>query len=369
MIRSRWLPAAVLSGALACWGGYRLTGGGEISGKAGPSQASFQAPPAAARKSSPGAAWRGILQDCGTSDPALIRQRLAALKEQWLEEDLHVIAQTSARLLRSGEDAATGLPFEVGPGGSIRSWPGMRVFLLDILAIADPDLAAETAREILATTRSAEEYALALKPLLAEGPWRASDAELETHLSKLLQRQEWQESEGFAEALDLSRVVASPGTAEILARWMDRSPPAREVGEMALHETAAESPDLFVGLLAQDPSLLDNRGDLRASLMARATVSDETQAAQVQDYLRNPAIPAAEKESFLALYPLRSATTGYRLYGPLPKPYDRDQVAADDRKALETVGAWKADPALSGLLPALNSLEGRLQGWVKQAGD
>jgi hypothetical protein len=245
----------------------------------------------------------------------------------------------------------------------------MRVFLLDFLSIADPDLAVEIAREILASTSSAEEYAVALKPLLLKGPWRASDEELQGHFSKLLSTPEWQTREGLAEALDLSRAASSTGTAEVLARWVDGSPPARQAGEMALHETAAKAPSVVVGLIAEDRALFADQPELRASLMARAAVSDEGQAAGVDAYLRDPSVSRREKESFLNLYPLRGATTGYRLYGQPPKPFDRGQVVTDDRAALEVVNHWVADPALEDLAPSLKSLQGRLQDWVEQAGD
>lgn len=317
------------------------------------------------------AEWRALLEECkGDPDPEILRERLAKLKAGWLEEDdLHLVAQTAAQLLRSGEDAETGIPFKIGTGSSIRGWPSMRVFLLDVLAITDPDLASVVAREILASTNSAEEFAVALKPLVESGTWKASDAELADHFSRLLSHAEWQDRAGFLEALDLSRVVSSPATTEALARWMDTSPQASSAGEMALHETAAQAPGLLVGLVSAEPALFSDQPDLRAGLMARAEISKEAQAVGVESYLRDAAVPAGEKEQFLALFPLRSTTTGTRLYGAAPMPFERGKVAADDRAALEAVGRWKEDPALSTLLPSLEALEGRLQGWVRQAGD
>jgi hypothetical protein len=124
-----------------------------------------------------------------------------------------------------------------------------------------------------------------------------------------------------------------------------------------------------VELITGDRTLFEDQPELRASLMARATVSDGTQATDVDDYLRDPSISREEKEQFLDLYPLRSATTGYRLYGQPPKPFDRSQVVADDRAALEAVNHWMLDPAMADLAPSMKSLQDRLQTWVKQAGD
>jgi len=359
----------VISGGLLWWG-LAAGPGRDASGEAVVSPGENPALQPSSRHRTITSDWNSVLANCDESaDPELIRRQLADLKGEWLQEDLHEVAQSIGQLLKNGQDAKTGLRFEVGPGGNLRGWPTMRVFLLDVLAIADPDLAVEIAREVLASTSSAEEYAMALKPLLMEGPWRASDEELQAHFTKLLSTPEWQTREGFVEALDLARVVSSPGTAEILARWMDASPPALVAGEMAIHETAAKSPGVLVDILAKDSSLFADQPELRAGLMARATISDESQAGSVEGYLKDPSVPLAEKQQFLDLYPLRSATTGYRLYGKSPKPFDRGQVAADDRAALAAVNRWKADPAMAELLPSMNSLEDRLSAWTKQSGD
>lgn len=314
--------------------------------------------------------WRECLSRCETGDdPAALKQWLSNTRNRWLEEEPDVVAQTIAQLLRSGADAQTGIPFETGPGRALRGWPTLRVFLLDMLSITDPDLAMEIGREILNSTTSAEEFAVALKPMTLGGPWRASDEELAGYFSKMLDTPAWQNSAGLAEALDLSRIAASPEVVGTLAHWVDQSPPALKAGSFALHETAAEHPALVSELISTDDTLFAKQPDLRASLMARANVSDGAQASQVEAYLKNPAISHAEKQQFLTLFPLRSATTGYRLYGKPPSPFQKDQVAANDRVALGMVSAWKSDPDLAGLAGDFATLEGRLQSWARQAGN
>lgn len=373
MIRTRrfLVPAgALLTGGALWWGLDAWSGDKSVAPPVPKAPQQTALPSASPRQRDISTAWREILAHCQDGqDAETTRNQLIALREKWLEEDdLYVVAQSISQLLGTGEDAKTGLGLEVGPQG-LRGWPTLRVFLLDFLSVADPDLAVEIAREILASTSSAEEYAVALKPLLMKGPWRASDEELQSHFAKLLSTPEWQTREGLAEALDLARIAPSSGTTDVLARWVDASPPAAEAGEMALHETAAKSPSVVVGLIAEDRTLLEDQPELRASLMARATVSDTNQATDVDAYLRDPSVSRQEKENFLRLYPLRSATTGYRLYGQPPKPFDRGEVVADDRAALEAVTHWMTDPAMADLSPSLKSLQGRLQTWVKQAGD
>lgn len=314
--------------------------------------------------------WRELVALCEKGgDAESLKRRLAETKERWLLEEPEVLAGVIGQLLRQGDDAATGIPFETGPGGALRGWPTLRVFLLDMLAVTDPDLAGGIAREVLAGTGSAEEFAVALKPLLLGGPWQAPAAELEGHFSSLLGNPAWQDKVGLAEALDLSRNAALPGTTAALARWVDRAPPAAEAGIMALHETAAAHPKLALELIASDGTLFNAQPELRASLLARATISDPEQAAGIEYYLRNPSIPVSEKQQFLALFPLRSASTGFRLYGSPPSPFDGAAVRADDRAALDAAGRWKTDPAMAELGTGLQSLEQRLQGWVRQGGD
>ena len=314
--------------------------------------------------------WRECLSRCEKNDdPAALKRWLADARNRWLEEEPDVVAQTIGQLLRSGADAETGIPFETGPGRALRGWPTLRVFLLDVLSVSDPDLAAEIAREILDTTRSAEEFAVALKPLTLGGPWRASDEELAGYFSKMLDTPAWQNSAGLAEALDLSRFAGVTEVVAALAHWVDHSPPAVKAGSFALHETAAEHPKLLSELISSDAGLFDEQPDLRASLMARVDVSDATQAGQIDAYLKNPAISAAEKQEFLSLFPLRSATTGYRLYGKPPSPFQKEQVQAGDQVALQMVTAWKSQQELSGLAGDLAKLEQRLQSWARQSGN
>lgn len=311
--------------------------------------------------------WRGLLDACrAPRDPAERQRLLLATKERWLGEDPAEVAERIGELLRRGEDAATGIPFETGPGGALVGWPTLRVFLLDVLAVTDPDLAGAIAREVLASTTSAEEYAVALKPLLMGGVWRTSDEELGARFSTLLGNPDWQADVGLAEALDLARVAALPATTALLARWVDGDPVAVKAGEMALHETAAARPELLVGLLATDPALLGERPGLRASLMARALVSDPAQSAGVAGYLADSSVPLAEKRDFLRLFPLRATTTGHRLYGKPHAPFDRNAIQADDLAALQAVESWRAAPGLAPLAGELDAAATRLRGWVGQ---
>lgn len=375
--RHPWLAAALIAAAVTgafCWRAGKPVPETVTVPAAAPAAAKQPREDAAGPRTARGQMndeWLRLLATCGKNpDPEELRQELAALKRRWLTEgDPAVTGDMCAQLLRSGDDAATGIPFEVGSTRTLTGWPTMRIFLLEVLATADPDLACEVGREILASTGSAEEYAVALKALTSKGPWRASDQELEGHFKTMLGKPEWQRSAGFAEGLDLARNLGTSDAITSLATWLQSSPPARELGQMAIHETAAENPQLVVKLMAEQPGLLEGDGSLRSSLLARAAISEQAQSGMVEDYLHNPAVPVEEKRQFLKLYPLRSASSGIRLYGTPPSPYQQSNVVQDDQAALQAVTRWKTDPALSDLLPEMNKLEGRLQTWVQQAAD
>lgn len=289
-------------------------------------------------------------------DPAAVRQRLTETKYRWTETDPQALAQALRRLLASGQDASTGLPFRVGNHGHLADWPTLRVFLLDLLATSDPELAMETARELLPAARSAEEYATALRSLTRPGLGRAPDAELLGHFDHLLTRQDWQNSPGFAETFDLPRFLGTPEAARHLAD----SAANDKLRSMALHEFAAERPAAVIEALAQDPHP-------RADLMARADPQDPAQLAAIDAYLRDPTLPQEDALTFLKTFPLRSATTGYRLYGKTPAPYTYERITAGDRQAAALADTWAADPALAPYHPQINALKSRLAQWAEQA--
>lgn len=304
--------------------------------------------------------WRAFQEWLKTGpSPDRIRAKLLAIRERWVAGDSVVLAQVIQELLRTGDDATLPLEFEVGPHGSLDGWPSLRVFLLDALNASDPDLSSAMARKELAETRSAEEFAVALRCLVRKGPGQASPAELQGLFSRMLAEPTWRKSVGLAEALDVARVIGTVDAARELLAWPGESGLKR----MAMDEFAAEHPAEMIEALtaagSQDPTT-------RADLMARIDPSDPEQLEAVDGYLRNPSLTAEESTAFLRMFPLRSTTTGHRLYGGRPAPYSRETVLAGDKAALEQVSRWLADPALEKHQVELQSLQSRLSKWVQQ---
>lgn len=307
--------------------------------------------------------WEALLKWIHSSPPPekdQIRERLSATRIAWAEIDPQVLAVAIRELLESGDDAATGLDFQTGLHGLLAGWPTLRVFLLDVLAISDPEMAKATASNLLDKTSSPDEFATALRSLTRQGMGRADDSELLARFGAMLDHRDWQGSRGFAEAFDLARFVGTPAAARSLVAW-DGNPALRS---MAMDEFAADHPEAMLEILNSESRV---SGALRASLMARANPADPSQMDSVDAYLRRPELSGEEAAAFLKTFPLRSATTGYRLYGLAPAPYTFEQIKTGDIAASGLVSTWAADPALEKYRPDILSLQKRLSKWIDQA--
>jgi hypothetical protein len=307
--------------------------------------------------------WEALLKWIRSSPPPgkeEIRERLLATRAAWAEIDPQVLASVIRELLESGDDAATGLDFQVGLHGLLAGWPTLRVFLLDVLAISDPEMAMTTARDLLDKTPSPDEFATGLRSLTRQGMGRADDGELLSRFDAMLGHRDWRGSSGFAEAFDLARFVGTPAAARSLAAW-DGNPALKS---MAMDEFAAEHPGAMLEALNDEPGV---SGIVRASLMARANPADPSQLGSVDAYLRKPELSNEEAAAFLKTFPLRSATTGYRLYGQTPSPYTFEQIKSGDLAAGGLVNTWVTDPALAKYRPEILSLQKRLSKWIDQA--
>ncbi len=293
-----------------------------------------------------------------------IHERLLKLRMDMVQLDPREAADLIRQLLEKGDTAATGMAFEIGAGNMLNGWPTLRVFLLDVLSATDPKMANGIASDLLDQTQSPDEFATALKSVASKHPaGRATDAELESRLNQLLGKKDWLKgSRGYAEAFDLARNIGTVRAAQQLVNW-DGHPGLQD---MALHEFAAERPEEVLAALENDNTIV---GVARASLMARADPEAPAQVATVDQYLRDPQRSAEEASQFLSLFPLRSATTGYRLYGQTPAPYNFEQIKAGDRAALEQANEWATDPALEKYRPEILNLQKRLTKWIEEAAE
>lgn len=300
--------------------------------------------------------WAALLADLKTNpDPEKLRKRLLATRKSWAAGDPQVLAEFIGRLLHEGADQPLPFAYQVSLLGKLDGWPSLRVYLLDALALSDPEAAAAIAREILQNPANAAEYATALRSLTREGIAAAPPAELLGYFQSALAKTEWQGDRAFAESLDLARYLGSRDTAAILLDWQG---PER-MKNTVLHELAAEKP----GVVLSQPALQEIPEPLRATLIARADLTDPAQQCVVENFVRDPSLAAGEAEKFFSLFPLRSATVGNRLYAGAPRPYTEESTRAIDSIAIGMTDRWLADPAMERHRAALDELRERLAGW------
>lgn len=354
------LAAILLLGAagLVVWFALRLAGhapGGETIAEPDPAMVApheAAAPAVADYK----AEWTGLIDAVAVTPPEMLRDQLLALRATWAQRDLTDTADEIERLLVTGDDYETGLPLVVGPNGLLDAWPTFRVFLLDALGVADPNRAVEIARQVIRETKSGDEYAIALRSLARPGPWRADESELLEHFDRMLRNESWWRDQGFAEAFDMARVLGSEAAVSSVLRW----PGNPTLRSQALHEFAAEHPAETLSVLQSGSPL---PAEDAAKLLARADPGDPAQAETIDAFLRNAADPASAA-TFLRLFPLRSATTGHRLYGNAPAPFSNESVRKGDLAALALVETWLADPALEPSRAELVKLRDKLIDWT-----
>lgn len=289
--------------------------------------------------------------------PEEIRSRLRELRNTWARLDPDLLAEILSELLDARENTPTGLPFEVGPQGLLAGWPDLRTYLVDSLGMTTPEAALEIARPLLKKTDSPSEYAVGIRCLVRCHGSGVPSEELMSCFGTLLARKEWQRDAATLEALDLARYLGNRDAASALLRWEGN----HQAREMALHEFAAEYPETLLTVLAEQAVDLNSPQSL--SLLARADPSEENQARMIDLFIRNPSIPKEHRESFLSLYPLRSMTTGYRLYRGNPSPYDEMHIRQSDAAALAQADSWLRDPSLQDLHPALQKWKNRLIEW------
>lgn len=368
-----WVVLIALAGVLGWWlfrqqpptSGSSVVPHRTVVTTDGEDETDFTARDESQRRSMMGA-WKELLRWMKSEPrptPEEIEARLKELRIEWVAMDPTVLTAVLGEILRSGEDLPTGIQFAVGPHGLLDGWPTLRVFLLDVLAVSDPAAAPAVAREVMDAAKSADEFAVALRSLTRKGPGRADDRELLSRFGTLLDHAGWGTEPGFAEAFDMVRYVGTANAARQVLAWKG-NPMLRS---MALDEFAAAHPAAMAGVIAS-PDADDLEPPQRAALMARVDPADAPQLAAADAYLRNPDLSVEEAAAFLKVFPLRSATTGYRLYGENPAPYSKEGIAAGDRAALEQVNVWLADPELSSRYRAgLEPLQQRLGTWVKQA--
>lgn len=273
-------------------------------------------------------------------------------------------------LLASGKDRSTGMEFEIENGGSLKSWPTLRIMLLDLLAEIDPSAAAEIARDILATPTTADEWAVALRNIA-----RFEDSEdtrdfLIKKTEELIRNADWQAtpSIGYLNAFDVlvhTKATSSTPLLSGLIQNKDR----RDLSHAAfltLDRLVQRQPVEMLSLLAADTALQQSRPEMTAQQFARADLRNVTQREIVKTWLIDPARTAVELRSFIGVFPNQNQFASPNLL-TRDSPPSREQLAAHDQETLEILRSWSSDPAFETIKDHLSAMTTRLEQFTRDA--
>jgi len=288
-----------------------------------------------------------------------LRATLVALPKERAVEQIRAF-------LQSGQDRATGLPFEIAGDGALSAWPTFRTFLLDIVLAIDPLAAAELGRSVLARPTSADEWALALRNV-ARGEAAADDEFLRRKTEELITNPAWQAapSVGYLNAFDVLvhvEAVASTPLLSDLVQRKDRRDLAH-AGFLAIDRLVQRQPAAMLERLAADPALQQSRPEMVGQQFARADLRDGAQRELVKAWLLDPARTPTELDALAGVFPNNNRFISHNLL-TRDTGSSGDDLAAHDLEALQTVSAWSRDPVFQKVRPTLDRMRARLEGFV-----
>ena len=304
------------------------------------------------------------------SDARSIRQKLAVLRQELSKMTKNEAVARIREFLDSKADAITHLGFKLASNGQLEEAPTLRTFLLDELGRLDPSAAAEYSKVILASMDSPDEWAVALRNLASGDSSADGRALLEQKTAQMLQYTPWQQnpSTGFLEAFDVPVYL---GGTDLLPTLTDmvrqqHNPALAHAAYLALDRLVINNPATILAALEAEPDLMQGRESTRADYFARANVSDPQQRQVLESYLLNPSISTAELQTFAGIYPNANFMISANLLTQNATP-DHNALVNLDAQSLAITQQWLADPRFANLVPELQTIAQRLQGFVAQA--
>ncbi len=325
-----------------------------------------------------GTMWRTQLRDlealCArleqVQDPLQVRFWLERMARQLESGSSKEAVAAVQELLKSGRDARTGLPFEVGDRGGLSSWPSYRCWLLDLLSRLDLEAASAEADRVLARHGSADEWALALRDRARTVRGAADTEYLKTKVRELIRDPRWrkEQTSGWLESFDaVVHLQDTQLTAELAGLAGAPSSDGRAAAHAAaltLDRLVQSAPVDVLGRLLPESGLL--KGPIRAGYFARADIRDPGQRQILERYILDPELDPAERARFFGIYPnahfavsrnLLTSGTGVR----------EGEQRERDRAALAVVKGWLSEERFGAVRPGLEEVRARLELFVGSA--
>ena len=272
--------------------------------------------------------------------------------------------------LRTGEDLSTSLGFVVGEAG-LDEWPTLRAYLLDLLGKIDLDAAAQYAlANIIPFKKSTPEYAVSLQILWNDGGAEEPSPELSAAWRGLLQKADWaaKPDAAWLESLDFASRIpeATPEFLEASTDWLSRPKEASgkaEAAEIVLERMMIRHPGETLSALLENPQWMnEGRGPaVRASLFARADVTDSGQVLSLQSYLQHLPPEGKEADSFYQAFPCHNYGVAPGLSGQPDIPGAGD-IQKNLRADLILLKDLQKDPSMARQNLRLREAESKVKG-------
>lgn len=296
-----------------------------------------------------------------------VRVSLLTLQQSLMSLPKEQALATIGEFLKRGDDSPTGLTFDIGEDGTMKSWPTFRSFLIDLLAGIDPTAAAVMSREILGKPTSPDEWALALRNVARVESVEQSASYLQKKTEELIANPTWQAKPtiGYLNAFDVLVHIEAVSSAPLLAdlvRQKDREDLAH-AGFLTLDRLVQRRPKEMLSQLATHRELRESRPEMVAQQFARADVRVTAQREILRTWLLDPERTADEMRSFVSVYPNNNRFVSNNLLTVESKPTGAD-LAAHDREALGVLSSWKADAAFDPVKEHLAGMIARLEGFL-----
>lgn len=248
--------------------------------------------------------------------------------------------------LEQGYDRSLGASLQVGAGGELRQAPTARVAVLDLLGVIDSQQAAAYSRQLLETSTSSDEWAIALRNYAWGVDNPAQDSFLRTKVHELLTNDAWilQPTAGFLESFDFVPFTLDPSLIEPLVNLTNqaRNSSVRRAAVLALERVVSRN--TTVGLMAVTASEREKSFSvLRADTIARADLTRPSDVQLLREYLLSSSIETREFQIFASMFPHGGQFAGHSLVSTFePKPFA--ELAKRDAHALRVVASWMEDP-------------------------
>lgn len=362
---------AVLAIAGVVWGVMRRGNHGMQPGKGSQSEATRSSAEAAPENES--LTKKLALQAARMSSLASVADKKSLLDDmhRMIESSDKAVAVSAIRdMLGAKLDDQTGMGFKIGGGGALTEAPTLRTWLLEELAKLDPAVAAEVAREILNTSDSPDEWALAMRNLARADKSAEARELLEKKMEVLLREEQWQReaSVGYLEAFDtavhLGGTKLLPPLTELVSKKDNQA--VAHAAFLTLDRLVINEPAQTLTALNEHPEWMQGREVTRANYFARADVADAVQRQQVEAYLLDAQRSPQELTTFAGVFPNANFMISHNLLTE-NRTLDGPTLRQRDISSLAVVNEWLNDSRFEKRRSFLETVRSRLNEFTRPA--